>query len=381
AVERFPGQSDRQFRGRRPGWGLRPHRPQNYRRHLWRLPAPRRRRFLPQGSHQSRPLGRPFRALSRPETPRPRHCRTLHNPNRLCHRRRRPDVAAGRYAWHRQGRREEARKSATRNLQAHADQHPPHAQAQPADLSPHRRLRPFRPCARQGRRFLLGENRPGERHQNRGGLILSTWEHRACNLAGVETAMSISDRSKARRSAFFGPRKGHALRPRQAELFDTLLPRLAIELARPTPPDLGLLFPNPVDSVCLEIGFGGGEHMIAQAEQHPRIRFIRVPPFVNGMAKALAAIDLKHLSNIRLPFDDAVFLLEWLPPASLACVDLIYPDPWPKRRHWKRRFIQDESVAAIARILRPGGEFRFATDVAGVAASTRQHPTPPSALT
>ncbi len=144
-------------------------------------------------------------------------------------------------------------------------------------------------------------------------------------MAAVETAMSISDRSKARRSAFFGRRKGHALRPRQAELFDTLLPRLAIELARPAPSDLALLFPNPVDSVRLEIGFGGGEHMIAQAEQHPRTGFIGVEPFVNGMAKALAAIDLKNLSNIRLHFDDAVFLLEWLPPASLACVDLIHP--------------------------------------------------------
>src|SRR5262249_3705075 len=125
--------------------------------------------------------------------------------------------------------------------------------------------------------------------------------------------------------------------------------------------------------IRLEIGFGGGEHMIAQAEQHPRTGFIGVEPFVNGMAKALAAIDLKNLSNIRLHFDDAVFLLEWLPPASLAGVDLIYPDPWPKRRHWKRRFIQDESVAAIARILRPGGEFRFATDVPDCAAWTLKH--------
>src|SRR5262249_60216580 len=97
--------------------------------------------------------------------------------------------------------------------------------------------------------------------------------------------MSISDRSKARRSALFGRRKGHALRPRQAELFDTLLPRLAIELAKPAPPDLGLLFPIPVDSVRLEIGFGGGEHMIAQAQQHPRTGFIRVQPFVNVLAK------------------------------------------------------------------------------------------------
>ncbi len=146
-------------------------------------------------------------------------------------------------------------------------------------------------------------------------------------MAAVETAMSMSDRSKARRGAFFGRRKGHALRPRQAELFDTLLPRLAIELAKPAPPDLGLLFPNPVDSIRLEIGFGGGEHMIAQAEQHPRTGFIGVEPFVNGMAKA----------------------------------------------HWKRRFIQDESVAVIARILRPGGEFRFATDVPDYAAWTLKH--------
>jgi tRNA (guanine-N7-)-methyltransferase len=125
-----------------------------------------------------------------------------------------------------------------------------------------------------------------------------------------------------------------------------------------------------VNEVRLEIGFGGGEHMIAQAEQHPRTGFIGVEPFVNGMAKALAAIELKKLANIRLHFDDATSLLQWLPAASLACVELIYPDPWPKRRHWKRRFVQDESIAAIARILRPGGEFHFATDVPDYAAWT-----------
>ncbi|MGE5777835.1 MAG: tRNA (guanosine(46)-N7)-methyltransferase TrmB [Hyphomicrobiales bacterium] len=182
--------------------------------------------------------------------------------------------------------------------------------------------------------------------------------------------MSISDRSKARRGAFFGRRKGHALRPRQAQLFDSLLPRLGLDLATRAPAELAALFPNPVNEVRLEIGFGGGEHMIAQAEQHPRIGFIGVEPFVNGMAKALAAIELKTLANIRLHFDDATSLLQWLPAASLACVELIYPDPWPKRRHWKRRFVQDESIAAIARILRPGGEFHFATDVPDYAAWT-----------
>ena len=158
----------------------------------------------------------------------------------------------------------------------------------------------------------------------------------------------------------------------------TLLPKLAIDLGAPAASDLSTLFPVAVDGVRLEIGFGGGEHMIAQAEQHPRTGFIGVEPFVNGMAKALAAIEAKTLANktlanVRLHFGDAAFLLEWLPPAALARVDLIYPDPWPKRRHWKRRFVQDPSVAELARILRPGGEFRFATDIPDYAAWTLRH--------
>jgi tRNA (guanine-N7-)-methyltransferase len=88
------------------------------------------------------------------------------------------------------------------------------------------------------------------------------------------------------------------------------------------------------------------------------------------MAKALAAIEAKKLTNIRLHFGDATLLLDWLPAAALARVDLIYPDPWPKRRHWKRRFVQERTVAEIARVLRPGGEFRFVTDVADYAAWT-----------
>jgi len=192
-------------------------------------------------------------------------------------------------------------------------------------------------------------------------------------MAAQEAAMSISDQGNARRGAFFGRRKGHRLRPHQAELLDTLLPRLAIALGAPAPSDLSKLFPVAVDSVRIEIGFGGGEYMIAQAEQHPRTGFIGVEPFVNGMAKALAAIEAKQLGNIRLHFGDAVFLLDWLPTAALARVDLIYPDPWPKRRHWKRRFVQDKSVAEIARILRPNGEFRFASDIPDYAAWTLRH--------
>src|SRR5437764_2017959 len=172
----------------------------------------------------------------------------------------------------------------------------------------------------------------------------------------------MTELARKRGGAFFGRRKGHPLKARQAALFETLLPRLALDLSAPPPSDLRALF-DEVDEVRLESGFGGGEHLIAEAERHPRTGFIGIEPFVNGMAKALAAIDDKKLANIRLYHGDATELLPWLPPASLARIDLLYPDPWPKRRHWKRRFVQDESVAQIARLLRPGGEFRFASDI------------------
>jgi tRNA (guanine-N7-)-methyltransferase len=170
--------------------------------------------------------------------------------------------------------------------------------------------------------------------------------------------------------AFFGRRKGHKLRPRQAQLFEVLLPRLALDLSRPAPAGLAQLFPLPVGEIRLEIGFGGGEAMIAQAQAQPNVGIIGVEPFVNGMAKALAAIERNALRNVRLHFDDAAALIAWLPPASLSRIDLVHPDPWPKRRHWKRRFVQDETVTKLARVLRRGGEFRFVTDIADYAAWT-----------
>ena len=172
--------------------------------------------------------------------------------------------------------------------------------------------------------------------------------------------------------AFFGRRKGHKLRPNHARLIDTLLPRLAVDLTAPAPAGLQSLFPDAIGNVQLEIGFGGGEYLIAKAEREPQTGFIGVEPFVNGMAKALAAIEGKGLRNVRLHFDDAIDLIAWLPDKSLARIDLVHPDPWPKRRHWKRRFVQDDMVARLARILRPGGEFRFVTDIADYAAWTLQ---------
>jgi len=179
---------------------------------------------------------------------------------------------------------------------------------------------------------------------------------------------NTNDNDKHPARAFFGRRKGHALKSRQTALFDTLLPRIAIDLAKSAPADPRVLFTGTADEVRLEIGFGGAEHLIAQAQARPTIGFIGTDAFINGVAKALVAVDAHRLSNIRLYFGDASELLDWLPEGGLARIDLLYPDPWPKRRHWKRRFIQDESLKRLARILKRGGELRFATDIADYAA-------------
>jgi tRNA (guanine-N7-)-methyltransferase len=176
----------------------------------------------------------------------------------------------------------------------------------------------------------------------------------------------MTDEPSHRQGAFFGRRKGHPLRAHQSELFTTLLPRLAVDLSKPAQ-DLGALFPAPPDDIRIEIGFGGAEHLIAQALGDPRVGYIGCEPFVNGMAKALAAIDAQRIGNIRLHHADAVDLLDWLPDNSIGRLDLLYPDPWPKRRHWKRRFVNAGNIARLARVLRPGGEFRFATDWANYA--------------
>ena len=176
----------------------------------------------------------------------------------------------------------------------------------------------------------------------------------------MDSLSSVSSR------AFFGRRKGRALKPRQAALFDTLLPRLALDLSKSSPTDLRTLF-TQAEAIHLEIGFGSAEHLIAQACAHPTIGFIGSDAFINGVAKALAEIYAHELSNIRLHFGDASALIDWLPAGALLRIDLLYPDPWPKRRHWKRRFIQDESLKRLARLLKSGGEVRFATDIADYA--------------
>lgn len=173
--------------------------------------------------------------------------------------------------------------------------------------------------------------------------------------------------------SFFGRRKGHKLRSHQADLIEHLLPRLALDIGGPSPSDLAGLFDPPADDVRLEIGFGGGEHLIAEARAFPNTGFIGCEPYVNGMAKILTQIETHNIGNVRLFAGDAAELLAWAPQSSLARIDLIHPDPWPKRRHWKRRFVQDATVAAMARVLKPDGEFRFVSDIDDYCAWTLKH--------
>lgn len=155
----------------------------------------------------------------------------------------------------------------------------------------------------------------------------------------------------------FGRTKGRPLSARQQGLVDDLLPRIAVPESGPV--ELDARF----DAHILEIGFGGGEHLVAQAKRHPATGFIGIEPFVNGVAKALTGIEENGLENVRLHLGDARDILPRLPDGSLDRIYLLFPDPWPKTRHAKRRFVQDETAGEFVRLLKPGGLLRVATDV------------------
>jgi len=159
----------------------------------------------------------------------------------------------------------------------------------------------------------------------------------------------------------FGRIKSRTLKPRQAALFDSLLPSIAVPDPAAGPIDPQVLMPG-CDEVWLEIGFGGGEHLAEQAARHPGTLMIGCEPFLNGVGSALRHIDERGLKNVRLHADDARAVMAALPDGSLDRIMILFPDPWPKARHNKRRFIQPETAAEITRLLKPGGRLRFVTD-------------------
>jgi tRNA (guanine-N7-)-methyltransferase len=166
-----------------------------------------------------------------------------------------------------------------------------------------------------------------------------------------------------RRDNLYGRRKGKPLSPRRLGLMANAYPRLAVDVAAGRPADLRMIFPVDVSGVALEIGFGGGEHLMAAATGRSDLGFIGVEPFLNGMAKAVAAVVDLGIGNVRLFGGDAVMLLDWLPEASLTEIDLFYPDPWPKKRHFKRRFVSRANLDRFARVLSSDGLFRFVSDI------------------
>ena len=159
----------------------------------------------------------------------------------------------------------------------------------------------------------------------------------------------------------FGRIKARPIKPRQAALMDTLLPAIAVPDPKAGAVDPRALMPHAKE-VWLEIGFGGGEHMAAQAARRPDALVIGCEPFLNGVASALRHVEEGDLKNVRIHADDARDLVDALPDASVDRVLILFPDPWHKARHNKRRLIQGETAQALARILKPGGRLRFVTD-------------------
>jgi tRNA (guanine-N7-)-methyltransferase len=169
----------------------------------------------------------------------------------------------------------------------------------------------------------------------------------------------------ALRRRLYGRRHGRPLRPGQQRLVEHLLPRLAIDLPASGEFEPSSAFADPPRLIWLEIGFGGGEHLATLAESHPDIGFIGCEVFENGIAKLLGAVERRQLANIRLFVDDARLLIRALPAASIERVFILFPDPWPKQRHHKRRIISGETLDCLARIMTDGAELRLATDDLG----------------
>ncbi len=167
------------------------------------------------------------------------------------------------------------------------------------------------------------------------------------------------------RFQFYGRRKGKSLRRHHSDLMERLLPHLRVRLEDP--------LAETGERRWLEIGFGGGEHLAHQAALHPDVSFLGAEPFVNGVAKLLALVEERNLVNVRIYDGDARPLLEALPEASLERICLLYPDPWPKSRHNKRRLVSAGTLQHFHRLLKPDGLFLFASDIEDYVAWTRRH--------
>ncbi len=173
----------------------------------------------------------------------------------------------------------------------------------------------------------------------------------------------------------FGRRQGSPLSPRQQRLIEEVLPQVQIHksVVFKQTQQLADLFSGKFTRFHLEIGFGGAEHLIWQAQRASDVGFIGCEPFINGVVKLVTAIDELNLENIRVCDFDARDLLDVLPPSSLEKVYVLFPDPWPKKRHHKRRFITQKSLNQLARVMKPGAHLCFASDIPDYISWTKDH--------
>lgn len=163
----------------------------------------------------------------------------------------------------------------------------------------------------------------------------------------------------------YGRRRGRRLRLGQRDLLATLLPRLRFTVPESGTLDPFMLFATPPADIWLEIGFGAGEHLAHQAAAHPEVGFLGAEVFENGVVRLLAEVRRRALANIRVLVDDARLLLAALPDRALGRVFILFPDPWPKQRHHKRRLISAANLDQLARTMKDGAELRLATDDVG----------------
>ena len=199
----------------------------------------------------------------------------------------------------------------------------------------------------------MGENRPGRRSQ-------------------VGLRRRVTDAGAGPPLRWYGRRGGHRLRKGRRDRIERQLP--ALRLAPPEGiVDLAAAFGAVPSDVWLEVGFGAGEHLAAQAAAHPEIAMVGCEPYVSGVASLLSIIEREGLANIRIFNDDARMLLGALPEATIGRVFVLFPDPWPKKRHHKRRFIQPETLDALGHVMKDGAELRFASDHMGYVRWTLDH--------
>jgi tRNA (guanine-N7-)-methyltransferase len=165
----------------------------------------------------------------------------------------------------------------------------------------------------------------------------------------------------------YGRRRGRKLSDRQSALLNWGLDFCKVDLVEPVA-DLPRIFAEPVSEVWLEIGFGAGEHLVWQAEHNPHAGIVGAEPYVNGVVAALSAVETRKLAGrVKVHPDDVLALLNWLPAGSLSRAFVLFPDPWPKKRHRERRLFSPHTLNKLARLLRPGAELRFASDIADYA--------------